>query len=118
MNANLKTANRPALVLSTAVLLTCAWLGSSVLADEPVRSETVKFKDLNLNTPEGVKVLYSRIHRAAEDVCSERDWIFQPAAATCAHKAEARAIAKVGLPQLSAYYRAKTGDQTQLIVGR
>lgn len=119
MNANVKTANRMARVLSTAVCLTCAWLGSRALADEPMRSETVKFHDLNVNTPEGVQELYGRIHTAARRVCSERDPLLQSAGAICARKAEAQAVAKVGLPQLVAYYRVKTGDQAQpLIAGR
>jgi UrcA family protein len=119
MNAIVKTANRPILVLSTAVLLACSGLGSTVRAEEPVRAETVKFHDLNLNTPEGVQALYGRIHVAAKRVCSETDPLLQPAFVGCARKAEAQAVASVGLPELSAYYRAKTGDQSApLIAGR
>jgi len=116
MNANVKTANRMVLVLSAAVLLSCAWMGSRVFADEPVRSETVKFGDLNVSTAEGVHALYARIHAAAKRVCWEDEPVFQSAATVCARRAEARAIAKVGLPQLVAYYRAKTGDQTPLLI--
>jgi UrcA family protein len=35
-----------------------------------VRSETVKFQDLNVGTPAGVEALYGRIHSAAVRVCS------------------------------------------------
>jgi UrcA family protein len=119
MNTNVKTANRTALVLSTAVCLTCGWLGSTALADEPVRSETVKFRDLNVNTPEGVQALYGRIHAAAKRVCSDTDPVFRFAASSCARESEAQAVAKVGLPQLVAYYRVKTGDRAQpLIAGQ
>jgi UrcA family protein len=116
---NIKIANLLPLVLSTAVVLTCAWVGPNAVADEEVRSETVKFQDLNLNSPEGVQALYRRIHAAAGRVCDQSDPALQRAAASCAKKAEARAIAKVGLPQLVAYYRTQTGDQSQpLIAGR
>lgn len=119
MKANVKGSSRPVVMVSTAVILACGWLGSTVLAGEPVRSEIVKFQDLNLSNPEGVQALYGRIHAAAKRVCSQTDPMFKSAAAVCARKAEAQAVAKVGLPQLVAYYRAQTGDHTQpLIVGR
>lgn len=118
MNSNRKTANRSALVLSSAVCLASGFLGSSALAEQP-RSETVKFQDLDLNTPEGVRQLYGRIHAAASRVCTQFDPILRPAASICARKAERDAIARVSLPQLEAYYRATTGDATQpLIAGR
>ena len=116
MKANVKAASLTALVLLTAVGLTCGWLGSTALADEPVRSEIVKFPDLNVDTPEGVRALYGRIHAAAKRVCSDTDPAFRFPAATCAREAEAQAIAKVGLPQLVAYYRAKTGDRAQPLI--
>ena len=119
MKANVKTANLTDLVLLTAVCLTCGWLGSTALADEPVRSETVKFPDLNVNTPEGVQALYGRIHAAAKRVCSDPEPVFHFSAASCAREAEAQAVAKVGLPQLVAYYRVKTGDWARpLIAGQ
>src|SRR5579862_1505797 len=118
MNANFKITNRPAIVLSTAVLLTCAWLSSTVCAEEPVRSEKVTFQDLNVNTPEGVQALYGRIHSAAKRVCTESDPMLLGSAFSCVRKAEAQAIAKTGVPQLQAYYRAKTGTEKELIAGR
>ncbi|MBV8397187.1 MAG: UrcA family protein [Acetobacteraceae bacterium] len=117
MNANIKTANRPALVLSTALLVACAWLGSPAFADD-ARSENVKFQDLNVNTPEGVQALYSRIHAAAKRVCREEDPMFLASELSCVRKAEEQAIAKTGVPQLQAYYRSKTGAPAQLIAGR
>ena len=92
MNSNVKTVNRIPGALSIAMLLTCVWAFSSASADEQVRSETVKFHDLNVNTPEGVQALYGRIHSAAKHVCSESDPILQQGSAACARKAEANAI--------------------------
>jgi UrcA family protein len=121
MDSKIKTPNRVPLALSTAMLLTCVWAVPSAFADERVRSETVKFQDLNVNTPEGVQALYGRIHAAARRVCSETDPILQRGAASCARKAEANAIQKLNLSRLTAYYKVKTktGDHTQpLIAGR
>jgi UrcA family protein len=91
--------------------------GSSAFADE-VRSETVKFYDLNMATPEGVKALYGRIHLAAERVCFQSDPVLRSGNAACARKTEANAIEKVNLPQLTAYYnlKAKTGDHGQALI--
>ena len=82
MNANIKTANRIPRTLSTAMLLMCVCTFSGAFADEPVRSERVKFQDLNVDTPEGVQALYGRIHAAAGRVCSESDPIMRQAVAS------------------------------------
>ena len=114
MNSNVKNVDRRSLAFSTAMLLACLWAGSTAFAGEELRSQTVKFQDLNLNTPEGVRALYGRIHTAAWGVCSTtNDPIDQLGARACAKKAEAKAIETVNLPQLTAFYRMKTGDRTQ-----
>jgi hypothetical protein len=41
------------------------------------------------------------------------DQIYQEAARACAKEAEAKAIKTVNLPQLTAFYRTKTGDRTK-----
>jgi UrcA family protein len=118
MNSNIKTPNRIALALSTAMLLTCVGAASDAFADEQVRSETVKFQDLNVNTPEGVQAIYGRIHAAAKRVCFESDPVLQQAAAACARKAEGNAIQKLNVSQLTAYYKikTKTGGHTPSLV--
>jgi UrcA family protein len=115
MNSNVKTASRIPLAFTTALLLACVAV-SSARANEQVRSETVKFQDLNVGTPSGVQVLYDRIHAAAKRVCSESDPFQQMAATSCTRKAEARAIAKLSLPLLTAFYQAKTGGQAQPLI--
>jgi UrcA family protein len=118
MNSNIKTTNRIPLALATAMLLTCVWGASNAFADEEVRSERVKFQDLNVDTPEGVQALYGRIHAAAKRVCSQSDPVLWPAESACARKAEGNAIEKLSLPQLTAYYqiKTKTGDHMQPLV--
>src|ERR1700730_10759127 len=115
MNSNVKTANRIALAFPTAMLLACAVIASSAFADDQVRSETVKFADLNVGTPAGAQALYSRIHSAANRVCSTNssDPLFLVGAIACAKRAESEAIKKLSLPQLTALYQMKTGKHTQ-----
>ena len=115
MNSCVKTANRMPLALSAAMWLACVWAVSTAFAEDQVRSETVKFTDLNVSTSEGAQALYGRIHAAAWRVCSNNsgDPLFQQAARDCARKAEAKAIETVNQPQLTAFYRMKTGNKTQ-----
>jgi UrcA family protein len=116
MGSRLHTLNRAFLAYSTATLLACLLVASNARADEQLPSETVKFQDLDTATPAGVKALYSRIHSAARRVCAPpAGWPQLVGSVACAKDAEARAIAKVNLPSLTAYYRTKTGDRTQTI---
>ena len=116
MNSNVKTANRVPFTLLTAILLTGGWAASNAFADEEVRSEKVKFQDLNVDTPEGAKALYGRIHAAAKRVCSETDPVLKVAEAACARKAMSNAIQSLELPQLTAYYKVQTGDHTAPLI--
>ena len=112
MNSNVKTESRIPVAFSIAMLLAFAVIVSSAFADDQVRSETVKFADLNVNTPAGAEALYTRIHSAANRVCSQTDAVLRAAVSGCARKAEAQAIEKLSLPQLTAYYQMKTGKHT------
>ena len=115
MNSSVKTAKPLPLAFSAAMLLACVWAISTAFAGEQVRSETVKFPDLDVNTSEGVQTLYGRIHAAAWRVCStsSTDPLFQLGARKCARNAEAKAIETLSLPQLTAFYRTKIGNQSQ-----
>jgi UrcA family protein len=105
-------------VLPTVMLLTSVWVVPGAFAEEPLRSETVKFPDLNVDTPAGAQALYSRIHAAAKRVCEQRDPVMQAAVLPCIRKAEANAVQYLNLPQLTAYYRGKTGNQSQPIIAQ
>jgi UrcA family protein len=113
MNSNVN--NYTILAFASAIWLGCISLASNAYADDQVRTETVKFADLNLSTPAGVGVLYGRIHAAARRVCD------QPAGelagtTRCMAKAESEAIAKVNVPLLTAFYQNKTGSHPQTII--
>lgn len=115
MSLNAKTLSRVPAAFATAMLLAFAAI-SSAHADEQVRSETVRFGDLNLGSSSGVEALYQRIHRAAQRVCFDDSEFVRSAWRVCARKAEAAAIEKVNLPQLTAYYQKKSGGQTQPLI--
>jgi UrcA family protein len=47
--------------------------GMAVTRVDEAPSVTVRYHDLNLNSPEGVASLYGRIHAAALDVCRQAE---------------------------------------------
>jgi UrcA family protein len=72
-------------------------------------SQTVKYGDLDLSTPEGATALYRRIASAARNVCSARNmdtWNFawRSQSTACVQKAIADAVTKVNQPALFLVY--------------
>jgi len=92
---------------AAGVLLACVFVVSSAFAGEPdaqVRTEDIKFQDLNLTTTAGVEVLYQRVHSAAQRVCADSgqyDLGAASASVKCTKDAEARAIKEINLPALT-----------------
>ena len=110
MNSIVKTHNRTMLAYVAAMWLACGLVASNAYAGEQVRSETVKFADLNVNSQAGAEALYGRIHAAARRVCDQPgSWMLGARTDACVTKAESEAIGKVSLPLLTAYYEQKTG---------
>lgn len=112
MKSNARAARRARLVLRTATLMACGLVASYASADDQ-HTETVKFRDLNVNKHAGVEALYGRIHSAARRVCSETHEFEQFRASACVQKAEAHAIGTLNLPLLTEYYQIKIGGRTQ-----
>jgi UrcA family protein len=75
----------------------------------------VKFRDLNVSTPQGAATLYARIRAAAYDVCLEfdsRDNISAlPQRENCVEDVIINAVIKLNNPALSAVYGAETGKE-------
>jgi len=98
-------------------LIAAAFLGPKVFAADPsdsVRTQTVKFEDLSVNTQAGAVTLYQRIHRAAKQVCEqpgaeERNLTALAMQQSCMARAESRAVDNVHSGALSAYYRMTIG---------
>jgi len=93
--------------------LACALVASNAYADDQVRSETVKFADLNLGTPAGVEALYGAFTRQPARLRAARGEL--AATRACMTKAESEAIGKVNVPLLTRFYQKKTGSNPQTI---
>lgn len=75
------------------------------------QSTVVKFADLNLQNPEGVKALYRRIQHAASKVCWDAQDIHvltDTSRRECVEQAVARAVSDVNNRYLTALYTRKT----------
>jgi UrcA family protein len=106
--------------IATGALLISMFVAGAAVAGTPddVRTETVKFQDLNLKTEAGVDALYQRIHKAARRVCwqsSDAGLSSAYAIQRCEEKAENRAIMDVNSPELSAFYQKKTGRPVPML---
>jgi UrcA family protein len=106
MNSKVKTDNKPFLVCSTVMLLACALVSSNAFADDPVRTETVKFADLKVDTPAGVEALYRRIYGAAQRVCAyEGTSVYRQSIwRNCVRPTVDATVAKVNNPLLTALH--------------
>ena len=93
-------------------------LYNAARADEPVATQRVSFKDLNLNSAEGAAVLYGRIKRAANEVCGHGenfDLSQIHAVQICIDGAVSRAITQVNSPTLTSLYNEKTSKADKKI---
>jgi UrcA family protein len=82
-------------------------LSAAAVSDDAAPSVTVRFHDLNLNSPEGVASLYARIRGAAEQVCrtlESRDLMRKSQSQDCFNHAVADAVKAVHSAPLSAYH--------------
>jgi len=102
--------NRFTITMIVSALGLGSQLASAASPQDP-RTVIVRFADLDLTHIQGVAVLYRRLKRAAETVCtpeSSRDLGSQPYK-MCQQIALGTAVAKVDRPALTAYYRALFG---------
>jgi UrcA family protein len=99
-------------IVASAII---AWGGGSTArAGEPVKTvahKVVNFEDLNLNSAEGVEMLYRRLRSAAREACADPDRYDRSGVALrpCIDEVMSRAIAQVNSPMLTSLYQTKTG---------
>ena len=72
-----------------------------------VRSIRISYRDLNLETPQGIATLYVRIRRAATEVCEAGNpligtRIIGESSERCVHTAIATTVKQLGVPGLAA----------------
>jgi UrcA family protein len=77
------------------------------------RAERVRYDDLNLSGPAGIRTLYRRINGAAKSVCQPepeaRDMVMHKDWQQCYDQAIDKAVASTALPALSRYHLVQTG---------
>jgi UrcA family protein len=84
--------------------------GMAVAHVDEARSVTVRYYDLDLNSPEGIASLYERIHAAAVDVCGSLEGpqlvnrVLWSKWDPCINHAVANAVHAVHNEKLSAYH--------------
>jgi UrcA family protein len=94
-------------VFAGAMSLLRAELAAAAVSDEDAPSVTVRYHDLNLNSPEGIASLYGRIRGAAGEVCrplESRDLSRERLWSDCYSHAVANAVKAVHNRSLSAYH--------------
>jgi UrcA family protein len=115
MNSKLENAIHTGFV--SALLVSVLMVGTA-FAGTPgdVRSETVKFQDLNLQSNQGIQSLYQRIEAAARRVCEQPDGMSSPhSIKACEEQAESSAVTSVNVPALTAYYQSKSGHAAPVL---
>ena len=99
---------RIAMIIFAGVLsLLLTELSVAAVEDDAALSVTVRYHDLNLNSPEGVASLYGRIRFAAQQVCrtlESRDLVRKSQSQDCFNHAVANAVKAVHSEPLSAYH--------------
>jgi UrcA family protein len=79
-----------------------------------IRSVTVRYVDLNLNTPAGVEALYARLRAAARSVCNVgegRALVNAMASKSCYRQVLGTAVDDAKLPTLTALHRVESGRE-------
>jgi UrcA family protein len=116
----MKTSNYTKQIAMASVAAICFASAAMVAhADElnaPTR--TVRYADLNLDTPAGISILYKRIRYAAEEVCGDAKWrgLAEAAAAkACVDHAVYVSVHSVNNVKLTNEYNAHIGGAQQSI---
>jgi UrcA family protein len=115
--------NTRTLVRQCGVALVCAFASALTMVsfvaafeiEQPHHKVVVKFGDLNPERPDGIAVLYQRLHTAATRVCepaSPRDLGPMTSSDGCVAAATARAIASINIPALTSYYKSRNPHES------
>jgi UrcA family protein len=93
-------------ILATGFLVSSAAMGDTAQAAETPQYDrtVVAYGDLNLDSPQGTKMLYARLRNGAEDVCSTidgRNLFLKRLWQTCFDQAVAAAVVQVNRPGLT-----------------
>jgi UrcA family protein len=113
MNSTIRTTLYAAICCAVGTAALCAQATKAQAEDAPP-SKTVRFADLNIQNPEGAKVLYHRIRVAAAEVChasAGTDPILNRGETGCINQAVDNAVRKVNAPYLTALRFGSSGTR-------
>ncbi len=99
-----------AVLVGALTLYPPSWDCLAVAPSNDVRTETVRFADLDLTRAAGALALYRRIQQAARDVCrpdGSAAW-YQSGYLECRSSAIAHAVTDIGAPLLTEHHLALT----------
>jgi UrcA family protein len=102
----------------TIAMIVCGIVGAAFIGaasaastDDGAPSVTVRYNPQSLDTESGARALYSRLVKAAVEVCPQTPnstpWISGPVR-ECREQALARAVFQVNNPRLAAVYAARS----------
>jgi UrcA family protein len=101
-------------VTASLLLATLALTGTQLAcADAPI-NVAVNYADVDLSTAAGAKVMYGRLHAAAEKVCKplyreDGNQLLRNRFQTCMQTAMSDAVKSVNKPLLTEYFVQRTG---------
>jgi UrcA family protein len=102
----------PAVAALGALICSSVGVAAETETRSDIPSVTVRYGDLDLNTPAGVEVLYARLRAASKAVChvdERRPLAETMAAKSCYLQVLGTAVDDAKLPTLTALYRAGNG---------
>ena len=105
MNTTIQNTARAAALFLCGAIALCALQATAQAADDGLPSKRVSYADLDISSPAGAKVLYSRIVAAAKDVCAQsgvKDLGAMQRVNGCVDHAINHAVKEVDSPALSA----------------
>ena len=99
-----------AVLVGALTLYPLSWDCLAVAPSNDLRTETVRFADLDLTRAAGAQELYRRIQQAARDVCQPDGSAagYQSGYLECRSSAIAHAVTDVGAPLLTEHHLALT----------
>jgi UrcA family protein len=110
-----KHSDRIAATLGVACALALLPVPGFALDTDDTRSVTIRYSDLDLDTPSGASALYSRLVRAARDVCGDPvsviDISQMRSIQSCRKDTLANAVVCIDHPMLTAVYDSLHPDQ-------
>ncbi len=108
------TRHAPAIAAFGALISASFGVVAETQSRVDLPSVTVRYTDLDLNTPAGVEALYARLRAAAKAVCNvdERKPLTEAMAAkNCYHQTLSAAVDEAKLPTLTALHSVEHGGR-------